>query len=93
MDHPSNDKLWTSAAYQEAYDQSVRVVDDAVRREYSWKMQAIIAEELPVLALWHPMMWEVYRPGKATPFYTPEGVDGGIPTATNKYMFVPANAR
>jgi len=93
MDHPSNDKLWTSAAYQEAYDQSVSVVDDAVRREYSWKMQAIIAEELPVLALWHPMMWEVYRPGKATPFYTPEGVDGGIPTATNKYMFVPANAR
>ena len=41
-------------------------------------------------ALWHPLMWEVYRPGRAIPFFTAEGVDGGIPIASNKLMFVPA---
>ena len=60
------------------------------RAEYVYEMQAIIAEQLPVLALWHPMKSEVYRPGHPTPFYTPEGVDGGIPTATNKLMFIAA---
>lgn len=88
MDHPSNAKVWTSAEYQDAYQHLVAAVDDKVRREYSWKMQEIIAEQLPVLALWHPLMWEVYRPGKATPFFTPEGVDGGIPSANNKLMFI-----
>ena len=89
MDSPSNAKVWTSAAYDDAYQHSVVAVDDETRREYAWKMQEIIAEQLPVLALWHPLMWEVYRPGKATPFFTPEGVDGGIPSANNKLMFMP----
>jgi peptide/nickel transport system substrate-binding protein len=89
MDSPSNDKVWSNAAYQAAYGNSVTAVDDEVRRQYAWEMQQIIAEQLPILALWHPLMWEVYRPGKAYPFYTPEGVDGGIPSANNKLMFLP----
>ena len=90
MEHPSNEKVWSSAEYKTVYERSVRAVDDAERKQYAWKMQEIIATELPILPLWHPLMWEVYKPGKATPFYTPEGVDGGIPMAINKLMFMPA---
>jgi len=89
MESPSNAKVWTNAEYDELYKRQAGAVNDESRREYAWKMQAIIAEQLPVLALWHPKMWEVYRPGKATPFFTPEGVDGGIPSANNKLMFMP----
>lgn len=91
QENPSVDAVWSNADYAAAYAQLVATVDDAQRREYSWKMQEITAEELPVLALWHPLMWEVYRPGKAEPFFTPEGVDGGIPSANNKLMFMPAS--
>jgi len=65
-------------------------VQDPQRRELSWRLQEITARELPVLCLWHPLMWEVYRPGRVEPFFTPEGVDGGIPSANNKLMFMPA---
>ena len=85
---PSVKAVWSSAEYDAAYEQSIRATDDAERRQHVWKMQEIIATELPILTLWHPLMWEVYRPGKATPFYTPEGVDGGIPIALNKLMFL-----
>jgi peptide/nickel transport system substrate-binding protein len=86
---PSPTSAWTNVDYSAAYEMSTVSIDDEVRRSYVWTMQEILAEELPVLALWHPMMWEVYYPGKAVPFYTPEGVGGGIPTATNKLMFIP----
>jgi len=90
MEHPSNENVWSSVEYKTIHDQSVRAVDDAERRQHACKMQEIIATELPILPLWHPLMWEVYKPGKATPFYTPEGVDGGIPMAINKLMYMPA---
>ncbi|NLG49973.1 MAG: hypothetical protein GX552_07685, partial [Chloroflexi bacterium] len=88
MDTRIPDGVWSSSAYNEAYARSTRALDDAERREHVWRMQEIIAEELPVLALWHPLMWEVYRPGKAQPFYTADGVANGIPTANNKLMFL-----
>ena len=57
-------------------------------RPWSWQMQEVIAKELPVFALWHPLMWDIYRPGVVKPFYTMEGVDGGIPIAANKLMYL-----
>ena len=36
-----------------------------------------LATDLPVLALWHPLMWEVYRPGTVEPFYTTRGWTAG----------------
>ncbi|MGI5916847.1 MAG: ABC transporter substrate-binding protein [Anaerolineae bacterium] len=86
MGEPS--PVWSNEAYLDAYDRSMRAIDDEVRREHVWAMQEILAEELPVLALWHPLMWEVYRPGRVEPFFTPDGVASGIPTAGNKLMFV-----
>lgn len=88
MDSPAPESAWSSSAYSEAYARSISAADDAERREHVWTMQEIIAEELPVLTLWHPLMWEVYRPGKAHPFFTADGVANGIPTANNKLMFL-----
>jgi len=87
LDTPS--PVWHNEAYQTVYQQSLlAVTDDAKRQSLVWKMQEIIAEELPVLALWHPLMWDIYRPGVVEPFYTMEGVDGGIPLPANKLMFL-----
>jgi len=89
MEEPVPRIVWSDPAYDAAYEASTRAVDDAERREAAWTMQEVLASELPVLALWHPLMWEVYRPGVVEPFYTAEGVDGGIPIASNKLVFVP----
>jgi len=89
MEEPAPRAVWSDRAYDAAYEASTRAVDNDARRGYAWTMQEIVATELPVLALWHPLMWEVYRPGVVEPFYTLEGVDGGIPMAQNKLMFMP----
>jgi ABC-type transport system substrate-binding protein len=89
MEEPAPRVVWSDPAYDAAYEASTRAVDDEDRRGYAWTMQEILATELPVLALWHPLMWEVYRPDVVEPFYTSEGVDGGIPLAVNKLMFIP----
>ena len=88
IEHPSPEAVWSNSEYERLYQESVRAIDTAARREYVWRMQEIIATELPILTLWHPLMWEVYRPGPVRPFYTPDGVDGGIPIAGNKLMFM-----
>lgn len=88
MDEPSPPTAWVNDEYREVYRASTVALDDEERREYVWRMQEIVAEELPVIALWHPLMWEVYRPGGPAPFYTAGGVANGIPLATNKLMFL-----
>lgn len=81
--------VWTDEEFEAVYKQSLlAVTDDTERQRLVWQLQDIIAEELPVLALWHPLMWDIYRPGVVEPFYTMEGVDGGIPIAANKLMFL-----
>ncbi|MGQ9682530.1 MAG: ABC transporter substrate-binding protein [Anaerolineae bacterium] len=90
QDNPSVPAAWNSEEYSAIYQELVGTVQDPQRRELSWRLQEITARELPVLCLWHPLMWEVYRPGRVEPFFTPEGVDGGIPSANNKLMFMPA---
>jgi len=53
------------------------------------KLQRLIAEDLPVLTLYHPKMWLVYDPAKVnTWFYTQGGVAGGIPLPLNKLIFL-----
>jgi peptide/nickel transport system substrate-binding protein len=85
---------WPAATYHnEAYNdlfvaQSVEM-DDEKRREQIWALQGILAEELPVLPLYHPLMWVVYKADPAViPFYTSEGIAGGIPIELNKLIFL-----
>jgi peptide/nickel transport system substrate-binding protein len=85
---------WPATTYQnEAYDalfmaQSVEM-DEEERKEQIWALQEILAEELPVLPLYHPLMWVVYEAeGTVVPFYTSEGIAGGIPIELNKLIFL-----
>jgi peptide/nickel transport system substrate-binding protein len=85
---------WPAASYQnDTYDrlyrEQARGVDDAARRETVWQLQEIIADELPVLTLWHPRMWTVYDPAKLDGwFYTEGGIGFGIPISMNKLTFI-----
>jgi peptide/nickel transport system substrate-binding protein len=85
---------WPAATYQnQAYDalfgaQSVEM-DHEKRKEQIWALQEILAEDLPVLPLYHPLMWVVYEAdARVVPFYTSEGIAGGIPIELNKLIFL-----
>ena len=75
--------------YDELYQKQLKTMDEDARMGYVGDLQTIIAEDLPLYTLYHPMMWQVYDPDKLdTWFYTQDGVDGGIPIAENKLMFL-----
>jgi len=78
-----------NAEYDEIYKKQMRTMDEDYRKELVGELQTSIADDLPVYALYHPKMWEVYNPDKLdTWFYTKDGVDGGIPIAQNKLIFL-----
>jgi len=80
---------YSNDEYDQLYQQQASTVDEEARRELVWQLQAIIAEDLPVLTLWHPKMWTVYDASKLdTWFYTKGGVGLGIPIAMNKLIFL-----
>ena len=83
-------QTYDNAAYDELYQQQAATVDEEQRRELVWQLQEIIAEELPVLTLYHPKMWTVYDASALdTWFYTQGGVGFGIPISMNKLIFLP----
>jgi peptide/nickel transport system substrate-binding protein len=85
-------KLYTFYSYQndeydELYEKQLKTTKEDVRKECVDDMQTIIADDLPVYALYHPLMWEVYDPDKLdTWFYTKDGIAVGIPIAQNKLI-------
>ena len=75
--------------YDEIYKKQLRTMDEDYREELVGELQTIIADDLPLYTLYHPLMWQVYNPEKLdTWFYTKDGVDGGIPIAQNKLIFL-----
>ena len=75
--------------YNKVYEKQMRTMDEDVRKELVGDLQTIIADDLPVYTLYHPLMWEVYNPDKLdTWFYTKGGVAVGIPIAQNKIIFL-----
>jgi peptide/nickel transport system substrate-binding protein len=82
-------QTYSNDAYDQLYQQQAAAVDDTQRRELVWQLQEIIAEDLPVLTLYHPKMWTVYDASKLdTWFYTQGGVGFGIPLSMNKLIFL-----
>lgn len=80
---------YNNEEYDSLYQEQSRATDEEERREMVWQLQQIIAEDLPVLTLYHPKMWTVYNPSKLdTWFYTQGGVSLGIPIAMNKLIFL-----
>lgn len=80
---------YSNDEYDRFYQQQASTVDEEARRELVWQLQEIIAEDLPVLTLWHPKMWTVYDASKLdTWFYTKGGVSFGIPISMNRLIFL-----
>jgi len=75
--------------YKRLYQEQASTVDEEQRRDIVLQLQQIVAEELPVLTLWHPKMRTVFCPSKLdTWFYTTGGVGFGIPLSMNKLIFL-----
>jgi peptide/nickel transport system substrate-binding protein len=83
-------QTYDNAEYVEVYQQQAATLDEQQRRELVWQLQEIIAQDLPVLTLYHPKMWTVYDASVLdTWFYTRGGVGFGIPLSMNKLIFLP----
>jgi peptide/nickel transport system substrate-binding protein len=81
-------EVYQNPAYDELFRQQAQTVDEAARREQVYRLQEIIAEDLPVLTLYHPLMWCLYDPEVLdTWFYTQGGISIGIPIELNKIVF------
>jgi peptide/nickel transport system substrate-binding protein len=80
---------YENAAYDALFAAQSTERDESARGAQVWELQATVAEELPVLTLYHPLMWVVYKAdASVTPFYTAEGIAGGIPIELNKLIFL-----
>ncbi len=59
-------------------------LDPAQRRAAIFRMQEILAEELPTIVLYHRRFYWVYDPAVFTPLETAGGIMNGIPFPNNK---------
>ncbi|HEX5501876.1 MAG TPA: ABC transporter substrate-binding protein [Thermomicrobiales bacterium] len=77
------------AEYTRLADQQVAELDVARRKALVDRMQAILADELPTLALYHRPFYWLYDPAKwARWFNTWGGIMDGIPLLDNKLAFL-----
>lgn len=68
-------------------EQQLSTVDPAARRKIVDEMQSIIATDLPMISLYYPDRYYIYkRGGVENWFYTVGGMGGGVPTALNKAL-------
>lgn len=64
-------------------------LDKAKRRELVDRMQQIVARDVPLLPLYYPNLFFVFKRSVFDEWYfTPGGFAGGIPTVFNKQVFV-----
>jgi len=81
--------VYKNEEYDRLFEEQERTMDEEKRRNLVLRLQEVIAEDLPVLTLYHPKMWCVYDPAKLdTWFYTKGGVSIGIPIPHNKLVFL-----
>ena len=80
---------YVNETYGRLYQEQARTADEEQRRETVWQLQQMVADELPVLTLWHPKVQTVFDHAKLdTWFYTEGGVGFGIPLSMNKMIFL-----
>ena len=78
-----------SEEYTALFEESEATMDLEGRKELLHQLQEMIADDLPVYALYNPYCWCVYNPDVLdTWFYTRDGVASGLPTELNKLAFI-----
>ncbi|HEX2193958.1 MAG TPA: ABC transporter substrate-binding protein [Candidatus Limnocylindria bacterium] len=63
-------------------------LDPARRRELVWRMQTILAEQLPTIVLYYRRFYWVYDSARYRPMNTWGGLMNGIPLVQNKLTFL-----
>ncbi len=75
--------------FDQLADQQLSVTDDAKRKAIIFEMQAILAQDVPVLPLYYPTRYQIARKAVFDNwYYTPGGIAAGPPLTTNKQVFV-----
>ena len=73
--------------FDELADQQLSTTDPAARRKLTDEMQAIIATDVPMIGLYYPDRYYIYKKGGVEDwFYTVGGMGGGVPVALNKML-------
>jgi peptide/nickel transport system substrate-binding protein len=76
---------WVDAEFDRLADRQLVTADVAARRRLLARMQAILARDLPALALYYPTVSHVFRKSVFDRWYvTPGGFAGGLPGVLNK---------
>lgn len=70
--------------YAQIGAQAAATLDPGARRALVYRMQEILAEELPTLVLYHRRFYWIYDPAMFTPMQTWGGLMNGIPFPDNK---------
>jgi peptide/nickel transport system substrate-binding protein len=80
---------YSNAEFDALAEAQVLMSDPGERQAAVNEMQAILAEDLPVLALYYSARVVVYDAGVFDNWYfTPGGYGGGIPQPYNKHQFI-----
>lgn len=80
--------IFQNAEYTRLADEQARTLDHERRREIVFQMQAILAEELPTIVLYHRRFFWIYDPGVFSPLETWGGLMNGIPFPNNKLVLI-----
>ena len=76
--------IFDHAEYARLGDEQAATLDREERRAIVFRMQEILAEELPTIVLYHRRFSWVYDPGAFTPMETWGGLMNGVPFPNNK---------
>ncbi|MGI6208518.1 MAG: ABC transporter substrate-binding protein [Anaerolineae bacterium] len=80
---------YQSAQFDELARQQLTTTDQNTRLGLVHQMQALLAEDSPVIPLYYPHRYTVFDAGVLDSwFYTPGGYASGIPLSQNKLVFV-----
>lgn len=75
--------------FDELVAKQLAEIDEEARREMVYEIQAILAEDVPTIPLYHPNRNEIFDKTVLDAWYfTPGGFASGIPMAWNKHLFV-----
>jgi len=84
-----NPALYSNPEYIHLAERQAALTDAKERRQAVFRMQELLAQDLPTIPLYYRKMYFAYRPDKLDGwFYTPGGIAIGIPTELNKAVFL-----
>ncbi|MDP9353766.1 MAG: ABC transporter substrate-binding protein [Chloroflexota bacterium] len=80
--------IFRNAEYARLGEEQAATLEPEKRREVVFRMQEILAEELPTVVLYHRRFYWVYDPVVFTPMETWGGLMNGVPFPNNKLALI-----